>query len=360
MPSGAPSNKETSISTAGVSRTVSQDAGGKTPRSLTALVRVGGLLGAIVLVAFVFEMLTPTFLSLDIVISILRSMCSVAILGLGLTLVIVSGEIDLSVGAMYGLASNALAVIWILGGVPVYLALPLTLLIGAGVGFFNGALSTWYRIPSFIVTLGSYNLLYGLSLLITNATTYNPAYPPEGHSIPPEQIGFFTGLTRQIGAHQVSLEIAWMIAVAAVVGYVLHGSLYGFRLFAVGGNARAAKLASLPVNGYKIIAFIASSVLASVAGILDFSFVQTTQPDIGLSQTFPVFAAVVIGGASLSGGKGTVIGTLGGAFLLAELQTGLAVLSPGPYAQQIFLGLVTIGAVALDILLSRLGRQGRR
>ena len=312
---------------------------------------------AIVLVAVVFDVLNSAFLTIDVGISILRSMCSVVILGLGLTLVIVSGEIDLSIGAMYGLASNTLAVLWILGGVPVYLALVLTLGIGALVGFCNGVLSTWCRIPSFIVTLGSYNLLYGLSLLITNATTFNPAYPPEGYSIPPAQLGFFTSLTRQMGSHQVSAEISWMLAIAAVMGFVLHGSLFGFRLFAIGGNAKAARLARLPVNKYKILAFMVSGVLASVAGMLDFSFVQTTQPDIGLSQTFPVFAAVVIGGASLSGGKGTVLGTLGGAFLLAELQTGLAILSPGPYAQQIFLGIVTIGAVALDVALSHFGRR---
>jgi len=328
-------------------------------RSVAALARVGGLLAAIVVVGMVFGFLNPAILSIDIGISVLRSMCSVAILGLGLTLVIVSGEIDLSVGAMYGLASNSLAVIWILGGVPIYFALPLALLIGAAVGLLNGALSTWCRIPSFIVTLGSYNLLYGVSLLITSATTFNPAYPPEGYSVTQDQIGFFTGLTRQVGSHQISIEIVWMIGIAVVVGYILHGSLYGFRLFAIGGNATAARLARLPVNGYKVFAFVASGVLASIAGILDFSFVQTTQPDIGLSQTFPVFAAVVIGGASLSGGKGTVIGTMGGAFLLAELQTGLAVLSPGPYAQQIFLGLVTIGAVALDIGLSRFARRSR-
>ena len=320
------------------------------------LLRASGLLAAIALVGLGFGLLNPAFLTLDIGISVLRSMCSVAILGLGLTLVIVSGEIDLSVGAMYGLASNALAVIWILGGVSVYAALPLALLIGAFVGFINGVLSTACRIPSFIVTLGSYNLLYGLSLLITSATTFNPAYPPEGYNVGPGEIGFFTGLTHQVGPHQVSVEILWMAAASVVVGYLLHNTLYGFRLFAIGGNATAARFARLPVNGYKILAFMASGLLAAVAGILDFSFVQTTQPDIGLSQTFPVFAAVVIGGASLTGGKGTVLGTLGGAFLLAELQTGLAVLSPGPYAQQIFLGLVTIGAVALDIGLSRLRR----
>jgi ribose/xylose/arabinose/galactoside ABC-type transport system permease subunit len=329
---------------------------GKLPfrASFAVLVRAGGLIAAIIIVAIVFDLFNAAFLSIDVGISILRSMCSVAILGLGLTLVIISGEIDLSVGAMYGFASNVLAVMWILGGLPVYLALPLTLVIGAVVGMCNGILSTWARIPSFIVTLGSYNLLYGLSLLVTNATTFNPVYPPDGSNVAAGQLKFFVGLTRQIGAHQLSAEIFWMIGAAAVVGFVLHYSLFGFRLYAIGGNAIAARLARLPVDKYKILAFSAAGVLAALAGILDFSFVQTTQPDIGLSQTFPVFAAVVIGGASLSGGKGTIIGTLGGAFLLAELQTGLAVLSPGPYAQQIFLGVVTVGAVGLDIALSRL------
>jgi ribose/xylose/arabinose/galactoside ABC-type transport system permease subunit len=322
--------------------------------SLSAIVRAGGLLGAIIIVAIIFDLLNPAFLTIDIGISVLRSMCSVAILGLGLTLVIVSGEIDLSVGACYGLASNALAVMWIIGGLPIYLALLGTLIVGALVGLFNGLLTTWARIPSFIVTLGSYNLLYGLSLFITSATTFNPAYPPEGHTVAPGQLNFFVSLTQQLGAHQFSAEIFWMLGIAAVVGFALHGSLFGFRLYAVGGNATAARLARLPVDRLKTIAFIASGVLAAIAGILDFSFVQTTQPDIGLSQTFPVFAAVVIGGASLSGGKGSIIGTMGGAFLLAELQTGIAVLSPGPYAQQIFLGVVTIGAVGLDILASRI------
>jgi len=145
-----------------------------------------------------------------------------------------------------------------------------------------------------------------------------------------------------------------MLGLVLVVGFLLHRSLFGFRLIAIGGNPVAAQLARLPVRRYKILAFILSAIIASIAGILDFSFIQTSQPDLGLSQTFPVFAAVIIGGASLAGGKGTAIGTLGGALLLAELQIGLALLSPGPHAQQIFLGAVTIGAVALDLGLTRL------
>jgi ribose/xylose/arabinose/galactoside ABC-type transport system permease subunit len=123
---------------------------------------------------------------------------------------------------------------------------------------------------------------------------------------------------------------------------------------AIGGNPVAATLARLPVVKYKILAFALSGVLAAIAGILDFSFIQTVQPNSGLSFTFPVFAAVIIGGASLTGGKGTVIGTMCGALLLAELQQGLALLSPGPHVQQLFLGAVTIGAVALDLGLTKL------
>ena len=221
-------------------------------------------------------------------------------------------------------------------------------------GLFNGILVTALRIPSFIVTLGSYNLLYGLSLYVTHASTFNPAYPPEGYTVSESQLAFFVDLPKQFGAHQFSIEVFWMIGLALVVGFLLHRSLFGFRLIAIGGNPVAAQLARLPVRRYKILAFVLSGVIASIAGILDFSFIQTAQPDLGLSQTFPVFAAVIIGGASLSGGKGTVVGTIGGALLLAELQIGLALLSPGPHAQQIFLGAVTIGAVALDLGLTRL------
>jgi ribose/xylose/arabinose/galactoside ABC-type transport system permease subunit len=317
-------------------------------------IRLGGLVIAIGAVAFVFQTFNDAFLNTDVIISVLRSMSSVAIMGLGLTLVIVVGEIDLSVGAMYGLAANSLAVMWILGGVPIQLALLLTLGVGVLVGLFNGILVTRLKIPSFIVTLGSYNLLYGLSLYVTHASTFNPSYPPEGYTVSEGQLAFFVNLTKQFGAHQFSVEVFWMIGLALVVAFLLHRSLFGFRLIAIGGNPVAAELARLPVRRYKILAFILSAVLASAAGILDFSFIQTAQPDLGLSQTFPVFAAVIIGGASLSGGKGTVIGTLGGALLLAELQIGLALLSPGPHAQQIFLGAVTIIAVALDLALTRL------
>ncbi|MCB1486220.1 MAG: ABC transporter permease [Bauldia sp.] len=319
--------------------------------------RMGGLFLAIIGVALVLFILKPSSFNVDVGISVLRAMSSVAIMSLGLTLVIVVGEIDLSFGAMYGLGANALAVLWIVVGIPIYISLPLAIAVGAAVGLFNGLLVTGLRIPSFIVTLGSYNLLYGLSLWITHTSTFNPVYPPPGMEIPESQLNFFTGLTASYGSHPISLEVLWMLVLAIIVGWLLHRSLFGFRLMAIGGNPVAARLARLPVTKYKILAFVLCGVLAAIAGILDFSFIQTTQPNIGLSYTFPVFAAVIIGGASLSGGKGTVIGTLAGALLLAELQQGLALLSPGPHVQQLFLGFVTIGAVALDLALTHVRKR---
>ena len=266
--------------------------------------RIGGLFAAVVVVAIIFVLINPNFANPNLAVSVLRAMSSVAIMAIGLTLVIVVGEIDLSFGAMYGLAANSLAVLWVVQGVPVYLAIPLTLLIAAAVGLFNGFLVTTLKIPSFIVTLGSYNLLYGLSLWVSNSGTFNPNYPPSGTDLPSGQLDFFIGLTRSFGKYQLSIEVFWMLGVAVVIGFLLHRSLFGFRLMAIGGNPEAAKLARLPVRRYKILAFVFCSALAAIAGILDFSFIQTSQPDIGLSQTFPVFAAVIIGGASLQRRQG--------------------------------------------------------
>ena len=213
--------------------------------------------------------------------------------------------------------------------VPVYLAIPLAILIGALVGLFNGLLVTQLKIPSFIVTLGSYNLLYGITLWVSNTATFNPVYPPPGKTVPKEELDFFVGLTQ-------SRRFIPPVARSRLDDRHrdrrrLSAPPLAVRLPADGDRRQSGgrALARLPVRSYKIMAFVLCGGLAAIAGILDFSFIQTSQPNTGLSATFPVFAAVIIGGASLSGGKGTVIGTLGGALLLAELQLGLSILSPG-------------------------------
>jgi ribose/xylose/arabinose/galactoside ABC-type transport system permease subunit len=311
--------------------------------------RLGGLTFAIVIVAVVFRLLEPSYLSLDVTVSTLRSMSSIAIMALGLTLVIVVGEIDLSFAATYGLAANLVAAFWVLHAWSILPALALALFACLVVGLVNGLLVAYVKIPAFIVTLGTYNLIYGLSLYFGQGKTISPAYAPGGHEVPANQLTFFSDLTKRFGSSGFSAEILWMVAIALIIGFLLHRSLFGFRLMAIGGNPEAARLARLPVRKYKIAAFTIAALLAGVAGILDLSFSGSVAPNAGLENTFPVFAAVIIGGASLAGGRGTVIGTLGGALLLAALSTGLALVASGPFAQQVFLGGVTIGAVLLDI-----------
>jgi len=297
-----------------------------------------------------------TFLTLTNALVVLRFMSTIGIVALGLTLVIVVGEIDLSFGYMYGLASILIAVAWIIWGWPIWAAIPLAFVGAILVGSINAFLVTVVGIPSFIVTLGTGQLIFGTTLLISNTATLNPAYPPGGQVVPPEEIDWFFGLSNQDLPFDVPMQGLWLAGVAIVIGFVLSRSLFGFRLKAIGGNPAAAELARLPIRKYKFAAFIACSLLASLAAMLDFSFIGSVQPNAGVSLLFPVFAAVIIGGASLSGGRGTAIGTLSGALLLAIISNGLALLSAGAYLSNFVSGAVTITAVVLDRFTARLRR----
>jgi ribose/xylose/arabinose/galactoside ABC-type transport system permease subunit len=312
--------------------------------------RLGGLIFAILIVVMIFTFLSKpnTFLTVINALGMLRYMSTIAIVALGLTLVIVVGEIDLSFGYMYGLASTVIAVAWIVWGWPLLAAIALSFAVAIVVGCSNAVLVTVLKIPSFIVTLGSGQLIFGFTLLISNTATFNPAYPPEGRIVPKDQLSFFFGLAKQNLPLNFPMQGVWMILVAVVIGFILSRSLFGFRLKAIGGNPLAAELARLPVRKYKFAAFIICALLAALAAMLDFSFIGSTQPNAGLSLLFPVFAAVIIGGASLAGGRGTVIGTLSGALLLAIISNGLALLAAGPYLSQFVSGGVTIAAVVLD------------
>ena len=312
--------------------------------------RLGGLAIAILIVIVIFTLVSKpnTFLTLTNGLGILRGMSTIAIVALGLTLVIVVGEIDLSFGYMYGLASTLIAVSWIVWGWPVVLAIPLAFAGAVFVGAVNGFLVAVARIPSFIVTLGTGSLIFGSTLLISNTATLNPQYPPPGKVVPKNEVDWFFGISNQDLPLGIPMQGIWMLLVAVVIWFVLSRSLFGFRLKAIGGNPLAAELARLPIRKYKFAAFITCSVLAALAAMLDFAFIGSTQPNAGLSLLFPVFAAVIIGGASLAGGRGTVIGTLSGALLLAIISNGLALLAAGAYLSQFVLGSVTIAAVVLD------------
>jgi ribose/xylose/arabinose/galactoside ABC-type transport system permease subunit len=314
-------------------------------RVSVAPLHVGGLVAAIAILMAIFQYKNGFFFTSTNILELVRSMSTLAILALGETLVIVAAEIDLSVGAVYGLCAMVFGLTWI-HGKPFYVALAVGLLCGAGIGFVNAFFTALVRIPSFIATLGMYSLAQGLTYLISGSLSISPAYtnPP----LNANELNTFSNLTHANLPFNIPFQIVWLAVVAVVIWFLLHRSLFGFRLTAIGGNHEAARLAGLPVRRYIFFAFMISGFLAAVAGILDFSFIGSTQPSAGINLTFPVFAAVIIGGASLSGGRGTVMGTLLGTLLLATLADGLSLLLVDPFVQLIFVGSVTIIAVALD------------
>lgn len=324
--------------------------------------RTLGLVAAIVVVSLFFQTQNPAFMSSRNMLSLLRAMSSLAIISFAQMMVIIKGELDLSVGSVYLLSSTTFAVLWLGGGalgftVPMAVALVLALGVGALAGAVNGFFTTVAKIPSFIATLGMLSIAQGAALLLSRAQNFNPAYnvPPPS----PGALGFF----RALGSTQLPLgipvQVAWLAVFFVVFWFLRHRTLYGFRSVAIGGNEEAARIARLPITRYKMASFILCAVMASIAGTLDFSYSGSVGPSAGAALTFPVFAAVVIGGTRLTGGRGTAFGTLMGALLLAVLNNGLAVMGVGAFVQLVFVGAVTILAVTLDQVSARVGGSGR-
>lgn len=311
--------------------------------------RVGGLVGTVALVIAIFAGVSGgLFLFPDNLLGLLRYMSTLAIIGLGLTVVLIIGEIDLSFANLYGLSAMSMAVAWINWSWPLWLSILFAFGVALLVGVFNAFFTSVVGIPSFIATLGSSTLIFGFTLLISGAQRFAPASPPPGKKLDSGEVAFFRGLSNGQLPFGIPMQVLWMVGIAVIFWILLSHSLFGFRLKAIGGSEVAARYARLPVRRYKFFAFAIAALAAATAALLDFSFIGSIQPDAGQALLFPAFAAVVIGGASLSGGRGSVIGTLLGALLLSIIANGLALLAAGPFAQQMFLGVVTVGAVVLD------------
>jgi ribose/xylose/arabinose/galactoside ABC-type transport system permease subunit len=330
------------------------DGGERLRWARTTLARLGGVTLAVLIVGAYFSVRTDGQLLIGSnILTILRGLSTIAIMGFGLTVVIVAAEIDLSFAAVYGLSTNIVAVLWLTHGVPVYVAILVAFLAAIAVGLFNAFFTAVVKIPSFIATLGSSTLVFGLTLYVGQTQNLSYEYPPVGHTVSSGEVGFFRNLGSADLPGDFPEQGIWTVALLVVFALLLKRTLFGFRLKAIGGSRAAAEVVRLPVRRYIFLAFVICACTACLAGLLDFSFVATASPNDGQAYLFPVFAAVIIGGASLAGGKGSAIGTVMGALLLAVLANGFALIAAGPFASQILLGTVTVGAVVIDRLTSR-------
>ncbi len=284
---------------------------------------------------FVFlSLASPYFLTAINLSSVVRQTAVINIMALGMTLVIVSGGIDLSVGAILAF-SGTIGTMCMISGWGVGGGIVAGLLCGLAWGLANGSLITSLKIPPFIVTLGTLGIARGLTLIISGGL------PVVGL---PREFSFL-GEGTVFGVPFVLL----VLLVCAVITYlILHSTKLGRYTYAIGSNKEAAVYAGIPVAGYTIAVYAISGMLTGVSSMIEASRLMTGQPTAGQGYELLVIAAVVIGGGSLTGGEGSVVGTLIGAFIMGLLANGSDLLGINPYLQQAIIGSVIIVAVALD------------
>ncbi|MBI1353521.1 MAG: ribose ABC transporter permease [Acidobacteria bacterium] len=284
---------------------------------------------------FVFlSIASPYFLTATNLASVVRQTAVINIMALGMTLIIVSGGIDLSVGAILAFSGVA-GTMAMAGGQPIWIGLLVGVVCGTAWGLLNGLLTTTLRIPPFIVTLGTLGIARGVTLILSGGL------PITG--LPPELA--FLGEGMVFGVPFVLLVL---LATAGLVHVTLDKTKLGRYTYAIGSNVQAAVYAGIPVARYTVAVYAISGALCGLASLIEASRLMTGQPTAGQGYELQVIAAVVIGGGSLTGGEGSVAGTLVGAFIMGLLANGSDLLGINPYLQQAIIGGIIILAVALD------------
>jgi ribose transport system permease protein len=318
-------------------------AGDRLRRILRA--RETGVLVALLLMCLFLWQATPAFLTVRNLLNVGRQVSLIGIMAIGMTFVLISREVDLSVGSIYALAGLMCGIL-ILAGWPLWAAIAAALLIGVGAGAVNGLLSTYGLLPSFIATLGMMSVLRGVALLITDGqpVTVNEV---EGGNPQTLEAFYFLGQGRLFDA--VPMQLIFFIGVALLGWLLLSKTVFGFRVYAVGGSDKAARVSGVKVFQTKITAFVIMGLLAGLSGILSLAFLPSGQAGrTGVGTELDVIAAAIVGGASLSGGEGTILGTILGVLIIGVLRNGLVLMGISPFWQETIIGLVIILAVGLD------------
>lgn len=306
------------------------------------------ILVATVLVVVGAGVVADGFFSSENLFSIAQQIALLGIVATGMTYVIVVGEIDLSVGSQYGFLAIAMA--WMLHdvGIPVGPAIPLVLLLGAAIGALNGVVTVAFGIPSFVVTLASLSILRGGALILSDGV------PLQGSSN--------QGFRDVMAGHplpNLSAQTLWMVGVMVALGLVLAFSRFGSDVYSVGGNAKAARDAGINVSRTKIACFAIAGALAGLAAVIMVAWLGSANPLTGTGFELSVIAAVVVGGASLSGGKGTVFGTLLGAIIAGVLSNALVLAGIDGNWQQVATGALILVAVLLNKLVANRAARAR-
>jgi ribose transport system permease protein len=304
-----------------------------------SLIQLAGMLPVLVIICIFFAVLTPNFLTQNNIINVVRQASINIVLAAGMTFVILTGGIDLAVGSVLGFTGVIAVAVSLIPALS-WAAVPIALLAGLLVGVLTGMTVAYVGLPPFIVTLGTFTAVRGLAYLAAGGTT-----------VINSKMGFAWIGNGYLG------PVPWLVIIAlltiAVSAFILHGTVLGVHVYAVGGNAQAARLTGIPVPLVLVFVYGVNGLLAGLGGVMSASRLYSAQGQLGIGYELDAIAAVFLGGTSSSGGSGTVFGSLIGALIIAVLNNGLTLMNVSFYWQLVIKGAVIILAVMLDKIRTR-------
>jgi ribose transport system permease protein len=304
-----------------------------------SIIELAGMLPVLLIICILFALLTPNFLTQNNLVNVVRQASINIVLAAGMTFVILTGGIDLAVGSVLGFTAVIAVAVSLIPALS-WAAVPAALLAGLVVGVLTGMMVAYVGLPPFIVTLGTYTAIRGAAYLAANGTT-----------VINSKISF-----AWIGNGYVG-PVPWLVIIAlltiAVSAFVLHRTILGVHVYAVGGNPQAARLTGIPVPFVLIFVYGVSGLLSGLGGVMSASRLYSAQGQLGIGYELDAIAAVILGGTSFVGGIGTVFGTLIGALIIAVLNNGLTLMNVSFYWQLVIKGAVIILAVMLDKIRTR-------
>lgn len=315
-------------------------------KSVATLREAGALLSAAI-VAVVFSLWTPYFLTLESITSILVVTSEMAILAMPVTLLMIAGEFDLSVGSVLGLCSVLVPWLIVTWFVPPILSIAIAFAVALSIGYLHGSVVRRLRIPSFIVTLAGLLFWRGVVFVLTQG------FPVR---VPRDEVWLFHVFSHRF-QNGFNLSLFWFMAYAVVLFVLLANDRFGNWIYASGGNERAARAMGVPVDQVRTRLFMLTAASACLAGIIQVARFTSVDASRGETLELEMIAASVIGGASLSGGVGSIIGTILGCLIVGMIRNGLATAGIASYWYTAIIGLLILGAVIINKSTGRLRIQ---
>ena len=306
----------------------------------------------LVVMMLVFWQINPAFLSARNIGNMLAFTVELGLIALAMTLLMTAGEFDLSVGSLFGFCPVLMWTLYNTETTSIEAGFALSLAAAVGIGWVSGLFVTRLKIPSFLVTLGMLLVVRGSALVVTSGfpqRTWNAQDLPLAEIL----VGSF-----KIAGLRLHMSLFWFVVAATALGYVLTQTRIGNWIQAAGGNADAARARGVDVDGTKIKLFVLSAVMAGFAGVISSIRTAAANPNSGTGYELEVIAMVVIGGTALRGGRGTIIGTVLGVFILRLMRNGIVLIGVPGLAYNIFIGAIILGMMALHSWLER--RRGGR